>query len=119
MASAQARHLRPDSEEAVERRPGRAEGDRGGKAADQGERPPATHATDTGRLTRVPGAGGRASSSQGRKQEKFTALLHHLTIDLLRESFYSIKRSAAVGVDQVTWKEYAQGVEDRLRDLHD
>ena len=54
-----------------------------------------------------------------RKQEKFTALLHHLTIDLLRECFYNIKRSAAAGVDKVTWKMYEQGVEDRLRDLHD
>jgi RNA-directed DNA polymerase len=54
-----------------------------------------------------------------RKQERFTALLHHLTIDLLRECFYNSKRSAAAGVDGVTWKMYAQGVEDRLRDLHD
>ena len=34
-----------------------------------------------------------------RKQERFTALLHHLTIDLLRESYYALKRSAAPGVD--------------------
>src|SRR5438552_18049289 len=49
---------------------------------------------------------------------KFTALLHHLTIDLLRESFYSLKRKAAPGVDGVTWQEYELGVEDRLVDLH-
>jgi RNA-directed DNA polymerase len=49
---------------------------------------------------------------------KFTALLHHLTIDLLRESFYSLKRKAAPGVDGVTWQEYELGVEDRLIDLH-
>ena len=35
--------------------------------------------------------------------------LHHLTVDLLRECFYSIKRSAAAGVDRVKWDEYAQG----------
>jgi retron-type reverse transcriptase len=52
------------------------------------------------------------------KEMKFTALLHHLTIDLLRESFYSLKRKAAPGVDGVTWQEYEHGVEDRLVDLH-
>lgn len=57
--------------------------------------------------------------AEERKQEKFTALLHHLTIDLLRESFYRIKRSAAAGVDEVTWNEYVQGVEDRIAGLHD
>jgi group II intron reverse transcriptase/maturase len=52
------------------------------------------------------------------KEMKFTALLHHLTIDLLRESFYSLKRKAAPGVDGVTWQEYENGIEDRLIDLH-
>ena len=65
------------------------------------------------------GLEGVRRTAKERKQEKFTALLHHLTIDLLRESFYSIKRSAAAGVDRMTWKEYAEGVEDRLRELHD
>ena len=37
------------------------------------------------------GLAGVRRPAQERKQEKFTALLHHLTIDLLRESFYSIK----------------------------
>jgi hypothetical protein len=49
---------------------------------------------------------------------KFTALLHHLTVDLLRESFYALKRKAAPGVDGVTWQEYETGLEDRLVDLH-
>jgi RNA-directed DNA polymerase len=49
---------------------------------------------------------------------KFTALLHHLTVDLLRESFYSLKRKAAPRVDGVTWREYEVGLEDRLTDLH-
>ncbi|PYV68663.1 MAG: hypothetical protein DMG96_35910 [Acidobacteria bacterium] len=49
---------------------------------------------------------------------KFTALLHHLTVDLLRESFCSLKRKAAPGVDGVTWQEYEPGLEDRLVDLH-
>jgi group II intron reverse transcriptase/maturase len=53
-----------------------------------------------------------------RKQERFTALLHHLTIDLLRDSFFALKRQAAPGVDGVTWQEYETGLEDRLADLH-
>lgn len=52
------------------------------------------------------------------KQERFTALLHHVTPALLRESFYGLKRKAAPGVDGVTWQEYATGLEDRLKDLH-
>jgi len=52
------------------------------------------------------------------KQEQFTALLHHVTVDLLLESFYGLKRKAAPGVDGVTWKEYETGLEERLIDLH-
>ena len=53
------------------------------------------------------------------KQERFTALLHHVTPELLRESYHGLQRRAAPGVDGVTWKEYATGTEDRLKDLHD
>ena len=49
---------------------------------------------------------------------RFTALLHHVTADLLRESYYSLKRQAAPGVDGVTWEEYGQTLEARLSDLH-
>jgi retron-type reverse transcriptase len=49
---------------------------------------------------------------------KFTALLHHVSIDLLRESYYSLKKKAAPGVDGMTWQEYGQDLEARLRDLH-
>lgn len=52
------------------------------------------------------------------KHERFTALLHHVTPGLLRESFYALKRKAAPGVDGVTWEEYVTGLEDRLADLH-
>ena len=52
------------------------------------------------------------------KEIRFTALLHHLTIELLRESFYSLKRKAAPGADGVTWREYEPELEDRLVDLH-
>jgi RNA-directed DNA polymerase len=64
------------------------------------------------------GLAGVRRVAQARKGEKFTALLHHDTTGLLRDSFYALKRQAAPGVDGVTWKEYEAGVEDRIQDLH-
>jgi hypothetical protein len=46
-----------------------------------------------------------------------TALLHHLNIGLLRDSFYALKSQASPGIDGVTWQEYETGLEDRLTDL--
>lgn len=48
---------------------------------------------------------------------RFTALLHHVSIDLLRSSYYSLKRQAAAGVDGMTWQEYGEDLEARLADL--
>jgi group II intron reverse transcriptase/maturase len=64
------------------------------------------------------GLQGVRQAAKERKQEKLTALLHHLSIDLLRVSFYALKRQASPGVDGVKWKEYETGLEDRLIDLH-
>jgi group II intron reverse transcriptase/maturase len=49
---------------------------------------------------------------------RFTALLHHVNEGLLRDSFYLLKKEAAPGVDQVTWRKYEQGLEGRIADLH-
>jgi len=64
------------------------------------------------------GLHGVRKAATERKQERFTALLHHVTVDLLRDSFYALQRRAAPGVDGVTWREYETGLEDRLVDLH-
>ena len=64
------------------------------------------------------GLAGVRKAAREHKEMKFTALLHHLNIDLLRESFYSLKRKAAPGVDGVTWQEYESSLENRLADLH-
>src|SRR5579863_1795048 len=64
------------------------------------------------------GLDGVRKAARERKQERFTALLHHLNIDLLRDSFYALKRQASPGVDGVTWQEYETGLEGRLSDLH-
>jgi len=52
------------------------------------------------------------------KKVRFTTLLHHVDIDLLRSSYSGLKKQAAAGVDGVTWQEYGNGLEERLTDLH-
>src|SRR5206468_10629424 len=54
-----------------------------------------------------------------RKKERFTALLHHVSIDLLEEAFYELNENAASGVDRLTWEGYEADLERRLEDLHD
>ena len=49
---------------------------------------------------------------------RFTNLLHHITVELLGEAYKRLNPKAAPGVDGVTWAEYGEGLEDRLRDLH-
>jgi len=78
---------------------------------------PNTHPTQS--EERVPQGLERVrKAAREHKEMKFTALLHHLNVDLLRESFYALKRKAAPGVDGVTWYEYETGLEERLADLH-
>ena len=59
----------------------------------------------------------RQAASQ-RKKEKFTALLHHVSIDLLRKSFLALKRNASPGVDGLTWRAYQADLDRNLTDLH-
>jgi RNA-directed DNA polymerase len=49
---------------------------------------------------------------------RFTALLHHVSVDRLREAFRAISPDAAPGVDGVTWRDYGTDLEANLRDLH-
>src|SRR5450755_1087553 len=62
---------------------------------------PNTHPTQSGEGVSQ-GLAGVRKVARDNKEVKFTALLHHLTVDLPRESFYSLKRKAAPGVDGVT-----------------
>ena len=64
------------------------------------------------------GLSGVRQAARERRQERFTALLHHVSVDMLRDSFYALQRKAAPGVDGVKWKEYEAGLEGRLADLH-
>ena len=53
------------------------------------------------------------------KSVRFTALLHHITIDLLKRSYLSLERDSAPGIDGVTWQTYGENLEEKLEDLHD
>ena len=64
------------------------------------------------------GLSGVRQRAKEKRQEKFTALLHHLSVDLLRESYFALQRKAAPGVDGETWQQYGTGLEGRLTDLH-
>jgi len=77
-------------------------------------------------LDRTPSRNSRRSSGLHGVREtartsrdlKFTALLHHINVELLTSSFYQLKKNAAVGVDKVTWHEYEEDLEERIVDLH-
>lgn len=62
-------------------------------------------------------AGVRAAARKDRKL-KFTNLLHHLTPELLRASFFELKKQAAPGIDGETWRDYAADHRRRIEDLH-
>src|SRR5260370_39731286 len=94
-----------------------AESEEGRPLIKENTRQPNTSPTQSEKRVSQGLAGVRKAARENKKM-KFTALLHHLTVDLLRESFYSLKRKAAPGVDGVTWQEYETGLEDRLVDLH-
>ena len=93
------------------------ESEEGGPLIKEHTHPSRTHPTQSGARVSQGLAGVRKAAREG-KETKFTALLHHLTVDLLRESFYALKRNASPGVDGVIWQEYETGLEGRLIDLH-
>ena len=89
------------------------------------KRPQTKENTQQPNLGRTPSRESRPSGLErvreaARKDRKlkFTALLHHVSIDLLRDSYNSLKKQAAPGVDGMTWEEYGRNLEARLADLH-
>ena len=105
-----------------------------GKAANKGARAPAEplerrasaernpRRTGTGRTQSrgevSPGAERIRQFVKEKPGERLTALLHHITPEALREAYLALKRDAAPGVDGVTWREYGDGLDERLLDLH-
>ena len=53
------------------------------------------------------------------KKTQFTALLHHLTVERLRQSFMGLQKQAAPGMDGVVWTEYEKQLKANLQGLHD
>jgi RNA-directed DNA polymerase len=97
---------RPGAEAVEGRRPakGNAAGEtRPGRSAGLGV------SSDLDRVRRV---------ARGDKDVRFTALLHHVTVDRLREAYRAIRPGAAPGVDGVTWREYGLDLEANLWGLH-
>ena len=52
------------------------------------------------------------------RNARFTALLHHVTVDRLRRAYWAINPRASTGIDGVTWGAYGQDLEANLQDLH-
>src|SRR5436190_310524 len=52
------------------------------------------------------------------RDARFTALLHHVTVERLEAAYRAIRPGAAPGVDGVTWRDYGQDLEENLRELH-
>jgi RNA-directed DNA polymerase len=94
-------------EELVERREG-AEGN----AIEHGMRRTPSRESMSHGLDRV------REAAKERKQERFTALLHHIDVELLRSAYGWLRKEASAGVDGVTWEEYGEGLERKLADLH-
>ena len=94
-----------------------AESEEGRPLIKENAHQPSTYSTQSEKRVSQ-GLAGVRKAAKDNKEMKFTALLHHLTVDLLRESFYALKRKAAPGVDGVTWQEYETGLQNRLVDLH-
>ena len=57
-------------------------------------------------------------AARQRRKERFTALLHHVSIEHLEAAFFQLKTNAAPGVDGLTWREYEADRERKLADLH-
>lgn len=70
------------------------------------------------RVPRSQGIGGVREAAKADRTLRFNNLLHHITVEVLHESFMELSRVAASGVDEMTWHEYERNVQERLVDLH-
>src|SRR5256886_3932717 len=97
----------PTAAEPVERRVG-AKGNANQQSTDRAQ----NRATVSQALERI------RKVAKERKKERFTALFHHISIDLLDEAFYELKENAAAGVDGLTWRDYQQKPQRHLEEPH-
>ena len=107
----------------VAAKPANKSGDRRRSRWSEGRGPRGTRSKQ--RMRRTPS---RESMSSGlervrerarpEKKEQFTALLHHVDVDLLRACFFVAQAGRGPRVDGMTWREYEQNLEENLVDLH-
>lgn len=95
----------------VERMEGRAKAE--GKSAARNAHPAQDGASALTFLQRI---GQKAKEKDG---ERFTNLLSHVKVPLLKEAYQRLRKDAAAGVDAMTWEEYGQALQERLLDLQD
>jgi group II intron reverse transcriptase/maturase len=70
----------------------------------------------TSALTALQRIGERAKQ---KPKDKWTNLLGHIKVPLLAEAYQRLRKRAAPGVDEVTWEEYGERLDERLVDLQD
>ena len=70
------------------------------------------------RVSVSPGLDRLRQTARERRNKRFTALLHHVDVDLLTRAYHWLKRDAAAGVDGVTWDAYGVDLQVNLADLH-
>jgi len=89
---------------------------RGVAKGNTGESPsPRTQSRTHGEST---GLEGIRETARRNRNLRFSALLHHITPSLLVESFYALRKQAAVGVDGVSWADYEKQLYGRVHELH-
>src|SRR5450755_72498 len=97
---------------------------RPGAEAVEGRRPAKGNAASETRPGRSAGLGMSSDLDRVRQvaqkdgDVRFTALLHHVTVERLEAAYRAIRPGAAPGDDGVTWRDYGQDLEANLRDLH-
>lgn len=89
-----------------------------GRGLAKGNREPSSALRTQSRAGALSGLPAIRRAARQDRRARFTALLHHITVQLLRESFYALKRDAASGVDGVSWRDYEQELLPKLRALH-
>jgi RNA-directed DNA polymerase len=95
-----------------------AESDEGRDSAKRNDVQDAGHRTSSRNKRPSRGLHGVRDAARKDSKLKFTALLHHVNEDRLTEAFFNLKKTAAVGVDGVTWHDYEQNLEANIEDLH-
>ena len=83
-----------------------------GNASQQSTRRAQDRGSVSQALERVP------QIAKQRKKERFTSLHHHISIELLRQAFFALKRDAAPGVDGLRCQDYETDLDRRIEDLH-